>query len=101
MQKTNSNLSLIVRNSKFGLGSSHKRIFHFAKIHKYDALITMDADFSHPPNLINEFIKQNDCNTFIIGSRYAKGGSTDYIGYRKYISIIGNYVSRKLLRIPS
>ena len=73
MQKKNNNLSLIVRRSgKFGLGSAHKRIFHFAKIHKYDALITMDADFSHPPNLINEFIKQNDRNTFIIGSRYAK-----------------------------
>ena len=101
LQKNNSNLLLIQRNGKFGLGSAHKRIFHFAKIHKYDALITMDADFSHPPNLINEFIRQNDQNTFVIGSRYANGGSTDYIGYRKYVSAFGNYVARKLLNIPS
>jgi len=101
LQNTNSNLLLITRNGKFGLGSAHKRIFHFAKVHKYNALITMDADFSHPPNLINEFIKQNDQNTFIIGSRYTYGGSTDYTGYRKYVSTIGNYVSRKLLKIPS
>ena len=101
LQKENNNLSLIIRNGKFGLGSAHKRIFHFAKVHKYDALITMDADFSHPPNLINEFVRQNDQNTFIIGSRYANGGSTDYIGYRKYVSTIGNSIARKLLNIPS
>ena len=73
LQKNNNNLLLVQRNGKFGLGSAHKRIFHFAKIHKYDALITMDADFSHPPHLIYDFIKQNDQKTFIIGSRYTNG----------------------------
>ena len=29
LQKENNNLSLIIRNGKFGLGSAHKRIFHF------------------------------------------------------------------------
>ena len=70
LQKNNSNLLLIQRNGKFGLGSAHKRIFHFAKIHKYDALITMDADFSHPPSLIKEFIRQHDRDTLRRASPY-------------------------------
>ncbi|MBO6469397.1 MAG: glycosyltransferase [Pelagibacteraceae bacterium] len=101
LQKKFNNIFLVVRIGKLGLGSAHKRIIHFAKINKYDGLLTMDADFSHPPNLIKEFIKKNDEKSFIIGSRYTKGGSCDYVGYRKYISIFGNYVARSLLRIPS
>ena len=66
LQKNNGNLLLITRFGKFGLGSAHKRIFHFAKVHKYDVLITMDADFSHPPHLIHEFIRQNNQKTFFI-----------------------------------
>jgi len=101
LQKKINNIFLVVRMGKLGLGSAHKRIIHFAKINKYDGLLTMDADFSHTPNLIKEFIKENDEKSFIIGSRYIKGGYCDYVGYRKYISIIGNYVARSLLRIPS
>ena len=101
LQKKINNIFLVVRMEKLGLGSAHKRILHFAKINKYDGLLTIDADFSHPPNLIKEFIKENDEKSFIIGSRYTKGGSCDYVGYRKYISILGNYVTRSLLRIPS
>ena len=88
LQKNIKNIFLVVRMRKLGLGSAHKRILHFAKINNNDALLTMDADFSHPPNLIKEFIKKNDEKSFIIGSRYIKGGFCDYVGYRKYISII-------------
>ena len=101
LQKKINNIFLVVRMRKLGLGSAHKRIIHFAKINKYDGLLTIDADFSHPPNLIKEFIKRNDEKSFIIASRYTKGGSCDYDGYRKYISILGNFVARSLLRIPS
>lgn len=43
--------------------SFHKRFFHQAalvagiKVAKGDAVITMDADFQHPPKLITQFIK--------------------------------------------
>ena len=59
LQKKINNIFLVVRMVKLGLGSAHKRIIHFAKINKYDGLLTMDADFSHTPNLIKEFIKEN------------------------------------------
>ena len=38
-------------------------------------------------------------NSFVIGSRYCQGGKTEYKGFRKIVSILGNYVARKILKI--
>jgi dolichol-phosphate mannosyltransferase len=40
-------------------------------------ILVMDADFSHPPQLIPRIIKElkHESNCVVIGSRYAKGGS--------------------------
>ena len=74
---------------------------NYALKNNYDVLITLDADLSHQPENIPSFLKYIKLNDFVIGSRYIKGGKSDYTGYRKYVSTIGNYVSRKLLKIPS
>ena len=43
-------------------------------ISKYKKIIWLDADFSHPPNYINDFIKINNSNNFdvIVCSRFLK-----------------------------
>jgi dolichol-phosphate mannosyltransferase len=96
-----SRIHLVKRKRKFGLGSAHKRIFQYAILNKYKKLVTMDADFSHSPHLINSLLDASTDDNFIIGSRYTSGGRCDYVGYRKFISISGNMVARHLLRIPS
>ena len=65
---------LIKRNKKLGLDTAHKEAYSFAIKNNYDYFITMDADFSHDPNEINNFIKQLDYYPFVIGSRYVEGG---------------------------
>lgn len=57
---------------------------------KNDAILVMDADGSHPPALIPEFIAGlNQGYDLVIGSRYVKGGGTkDFPLTRRIISRI-------------
>ena len=59
----------------------------------------MDADFSHSPNTIPLMLDQLKTSDFVIGSRYMKGGKSDYTGYRKWISLVANHVARIILGI--
>lgn len=89
----------ISRKKKLGLDTAHKKIYNFALKEKYDYLITMDADLSHDPNKIPQFlknIKKFDC---VVGSRYIKGGRNDLKGYRYLISKFGNIFIKKMLNI--
>jgi dolichol-phosphate mannosyltransferase len=43
----------------------------------YDFLVEMDADFSHDPTSIRDFMREiSDCDV-VVGSRYVKGGGAD------------------------
>ena len=64
---------LIVREGKQGLGSAYVRGFRFALEHGYDYIFEMDADFSHDPKEIPNFLLAvQDCD-LVIGSRYIQG----------------------------
>lgn len=95
-----SQLKVIHRPGKLGLGSAHYMAMLYAIKNQYDILVTMDADLSHDPADIPRLISKLDGVHFVIGSRYAKGGSCDYSGYRKHLSVIGNLVARSLTGIP-
>jgi len=90
---------LIKRSKKLGLDTAHKEAYSFAIKNNYDCLITMDADFSHDPNEINNFIKQLESHTFVIGSRYIKGGKCLMKGRRLVLSKYGNLFMRFFLKI--
>ena len=89
------------RPNKLGLDTAHKYGFKFAKFHKFKKLITMDADLSHNPKLLNRFIMNLDQNEFVIGSRYIKGGSCEINFFRFLLSFFGNKFIRLMLQIPS
>lgn len=90
---------LITRRFKYGLGSAHKMMKIFAIVKGYKFLVTMDADLSHRPEDIALLLEQAADNVFVIGSRYTSGGESDYVGFRKFVSRIGNLLSRALLGI--
>ena len=100
LAKTYTKLKVIHRPGKLGLGSAHYIAMLYAINNQYDILVTMDADLSHDPADIPRLISKLDGVHFVIGSRYAPGGSCDYTGYRKHISVIGNVVARTLTGIP-
>ena len=93
------NLKLITRTNKKGLDSAHKLAYKFALKNKYNYLITMDADFSHDPKIIKNFLKFLPKFSFVIGSRYIKGGKCLMKGKRLLLSKYGNLFIRKVLGI--
>lgn len=101
----NKNIQLIT-GEKRGLGAAYVRGMRYA-INKLNAdiLFEMDADFSHDPALIPEFIKKiEEGADFVIGSRYIRGGSIpkQWGIERKFFSIFGNLIARfglMLLRV--
>ena len=70
-------LDLIERDSKNGLGTAYKVGFRHAIELGADYVIQMDADLSHAPEYIPEFLKALDNADVVVGSRYTEGGGVD------------------------
>lgn len=86
---------------KKGLGAAYVRAMTFA-IEKLDAdiLFEMDADLSHDPFKLPEFLTKIDkgCD-MVVGTRYSGGGSIpkNWGIQRKLFSILGNFTVRTIL----
>ncbi len=72
-QKKKENLFLLERSGKLGLGTAYIKGFRWALEKGFEAVITMDCDFSHDPEAIPEFIAKIGLYDLAIGSRYIGG----------------------------
>lgn len=99
LKKKIKNLFLISRKKKLGLDTAHKLSYEFALKKKYNYLITMDADLSHNPKEIRNFINYLSKYPFVIGSRYIPGGKCLMKGRRLFLSKYGNLIIKKILNI--
>lgn len=86
----NKKIILKIRKKKYGLNTAHKYAYSYAKRNGYKYLITLDADLSHQPNLLPLFFKNIKNYSFVIGSRYCRGGECQLRGFRFIISYFGN-----------
>jgi len=89
----------LVTGNKVGLGDAYKRGISFAiTTFNPDLLLQMDADGQHDPKLIPEFINlANNDFSLVIGSRFIDGGKTpDFSIWRKFLSILANWLVRNL-----
>jgi dolichol-phosphate mannosyltransferase len=96
LQSRDPGLHLIVRPAKSGLGSAHRAAMVFALEHNYQALVTMDADLSHQPEQLPRLVSMVPAFDFVIGTRHG-AGSTDYTGFRLFLSRGGNLAARILI----
>ena len=101
LKKNNRNLFLIEREKKLGLDSAHKTAYKYAIENNFDYLITMDADLSHDPKELPEFVKNLKNSSFVIGSRYINGGKCLMKGSRLIMSKIGNQIIKIVSGIKS
>ena len=99
LKKEIKELNLIVREKKMGLDTAHKLAYEFAIKQKFNYLITMDADLSHDPNELINFIQNLEKSSFVIGSRYIKGGKCLMKGSRLFMSKLGNLVIKFFSKI--
>jgi len=90
------------RAEKRGLGTAYLDGFRQALNMKPAAIAQMDADFSHPPEMLIKFLDVLESCDLVIGSRYIPGGSVDrnWPYWRKSLSAFGNFYARKILRVP-
>ena len=95
------NLKLLVREKKLGLDTAHKLAYDYAIQNKFDFLITMDADLSHDPKELRNFVKWLKEYPFVIGSRYTTGGKCLMKGSRLIMSKLGNLVIKFFSKIKS
>tara|TARA_B100000579_G_scaffold3201_1_gene2503 strand:+ start:221 stop:937 length:717 start_codon:yes stop_codon:yes gene_type:complete len=99
LQKIYKEIYLIKRDFKMGLDTAHKEAYNFAKEKGYEYLITMDADLSHDPIEINNFILNLEQYPFVIGSRYIMNGKCLMKGKRLIFSKYGNKIIKFFLNI--
>ena len=97
--KNKKNIHLIIRNTKEGLDTAHKMAYEYSRRNNYEFLITLDADLTHDPKKIPDFINELNTNSFVIGSRYMEGGKTDMKGWRLLLSFFGNKFIKLILNI--
>jgi dolichol-phosphate mannosyltransferase len=73
LMHSNSRIHLIKRSGKLGLGTAYLEGFKYALKNNYDYIFEMDADFSHDPNEIKNFLEAIKENDLVLGSRYING----------------------------
>ena len=97
----NPQVHVIHRPGKLGLGTAYLAGFKYALAHDYDAVFEMDADFSHDPRYLPDFLKAIEHADLVIGSRYVPGGGKPgWSLVRRLISGSGNSFARFMLGIP-
>jgi dolichol-phosphate mannosyltransferase len=101
LQRTNPRVHLIERPRKMGLGTAYVAGFKYAIEHKYDYVFEMDADFSHNPKELLNFLLKIQEFDLVIGSRYIKGVSVVYWPFRRLIlSYFANLYTRIITGLP-
>ncbi len=86
------------RPGKQGLGTATVAAFRYGIEHGYDLLLNMDADFSHPPEVIPALLAAAARADVAVGSRYVPGGGV--VGWgprRRFMSAGINWYARLVL----
>lgn len=94
-------LHLIQRPGKLGLGSAYRDGFRYALQNGAEFIFEMDADFSHDPGAIGEFLKAAEHADIVLGSRYIKGVTVmNWPLSRLILSYSANVYSRIITGLP-
>jgi dolichol-phosphate mannosyltransferase len=85
----------LLSGPKEGMGTAYTRAISTV-VNSCDIIMTMDADFSHPPSMIPQFLDKIEKGyDVVIGSRYIEGGGTpDWSFTRQLISSSANVMAR-------
>jgi dolichol-phosphate mannosyltransferase len=95
-------VKVLRRAGKQGLGAAYRHGFSVAFDEGYEAIVSMDSDFSHDPTVIPTMLELVAGGAdAVIGSRYVPGGATvDWPMRRRLLSRWGNRYTAAVLRLP-
>lgn len=73
LSRDNPRINVLHRAAKEGIGRAYQKGFRWALDKRYDVIMQMDADLSHDPQAIPEFLDKIQSHDAVFGSRYLKG----------------------------
>jgi len=76
LAQANPRVHVLHREGKLGLGTAYLAGFRWAIEQRYDYAFEMDADFSHDPAHLKDFLKAIETADVVLGSRYLGGRVT-------------------------
>ncbi len=94
-------IHLLQRPGKMGLGSAYRDGFRYALQQGAEFIFEMDADFSHDPNEIGNFLAAAQSCDVVLGSRYLNGISVvNWPLQRLLLSYFANVYTRWVTGLP-
>jgi len=92
-------IAILHRRGRRGLRTAYVEGFRAALAAGADAVVQMDADFSHDPARLPDMVAALETADLVLGSRYVAGGSVDqrWPVWRKGLSAWGNFYARSVL----
>ena len=102
MAAQSARVQVLHRPGKQGLGAAYVAGFGWGLERDFDVLIEMDADLSHPPDMLPALVEALDQVDVAVGSRYV-GGRITVVNWplrRLMISLFGSWYARAITRLP-
>jgi len=94
-------LRIVHRERRLGIGTAHQAAIAYAYAHGYGSLITLDCDFTQPPEYIPLLLAASPDVALITGSRStAQGGLKDWPLHRILLTRFAHLMTRCLLGLP-
>ncbi|MEN8374459.1 MAG: polyprenol monophosphomannose synthase [Gemmatimonadota bacterium] len=90
------------RPAKLGLGTAYLAGFKWGLERDYELLFEMDADFSHDPEHLPQFLEAAEDADVVLGSRYL-GGRVTVVNWpitRLILSSFANAYARRITGVP-
>ena len=96
-----SKVNVLHRSQKDGLGRAYIAGFRWAIENEYDFIFEMDADFSHSPEYIKDFLREIQNYDVVLGSRYISGVNViNWPMSRLLLSYYANVYTRIVTGLP-
>jgi dolichol-phosphate mannosyltransferase len=94
-------IHLLTRPGKMGLGSAYLAGFRYALEHGAEYIFEMDADFSHDPDSLTDFVREAQDVDIVLGSRYLHGVTVvNWPLQRLILSYCANQYTRLVTGLP-
>jgi len=94
-------VTVLHRPGKAGLGKAYIAGFKWAIERKFDFVFEMDADFSHSPEYLKDFLREIQNHDLLIGSRYISGVNViNWPMGRLLLSYYANVYTRIITGLP-
>ena len=95
-------VAVLHRPGKAGLGAAYVAGFTWGLERDFDVFVEMDADLSHPPDMLPVLLAGLEAADVVVGSRYLDGRIrvVNWPMRRLLISLFGSWYARVITRLP-